>query len=132
MLLDPTSPLASEQRWLGEWFGGTPVGISAEPDGALLVSVPLEFSFDATMSTVKPPLAAVLARITSSLSRKPEAQIAIAAPADAGGPSELARERTVRIREHFYARGINLARIVELEDPGVPGVQLRLLPPPMR
>lgn len=121
------APLAAEQRWLTEWFGGTPVVVADEPDGVVLVSVPLAFCFDTGQATIKPPLAAVLARMAASLGRQRDAQLAIAAPADPDGLQ--APERSQRLREHFQQRGVNASRIIDLGDAQTPAVLLRLLPP---
>src|SRR5688572_18147605 len=75
-------PLAAEQKWLTDWFSGTPVQIGAQDDGALRVAVPLRNSFDPGQAKVKPALGAVLDKVSTSLKRQPGARIEIAAPAD--------------------------------------------------
>lgn len=118
-------PLMTEQRWLQQWFDGTPVVIAPQGDGTLLVEVPAEFCFDAGGSAVKPPLAAVLTRVRSSLERQPSLQMRIEAPPEAGGPGSLARERSARMREHFYSAAISPTRITEAN--GLPGSPVRLV-----
>ncbi len=122
------SPLAAEQRWLSEWFAGTPVAITMQDDGALLVAVPFEFSFDPKQSVMKRPLAAVVQRVISSMSRSPGARVVITAPGDAGASELLASERTARIRDRFAARGIGPERIIEADGAEGSPVRLRLLP----
>lgn len=125
-LLPPeNSPLMTEQRWLQQWFEGTPVVIAPQGDGTLLVEVPAEFCFDVGASAVKPPLAAVLTRVRSSLERQPSLQMRIETPSEAGGPGSLARERSTRVREHFYSAAISPTRITEAD--GLPGAPVRLV-----
>ncbi|MEF7617097.1 hypothetical protein V4F39_24500 [Aquincola sp. MAHUQ-54] len=126
--LMPEPPLVVEQRWLQQWFEGTPVVIASQGDGSLLVEVPAEFCFDPGASAVKPPLAAVLTRVRSSLERQPRVQLRIEAPAEAGGVSSLARERSTRVREHFFSPSILPTRITELD--GLPGSPVRLVMTP--
>lgn len=125
-LLPPeNSPLATETRWLQQWFDGTPVVIAPQGDGTLLVEVPAEFCFDLGTAAVKPPLAAVLSRVRSSLERQPTLQMRIEAPPDSAGPASLARERSARVREHFFSAAISPTRITEAD--GLPGSPVRLV-----
>lgn len=119
------SPLATETRWLQQWFDGTPVVIAPQGDGTLLVEVPAEFCFDVGASAVKPPLAAVLTRVRSSLERHPSLQMRIETPPEVGGPASLARERSTRVREHFFSAAISPTRITEAD--GLPGSPVRLV-----
>lgn len=123
-----SSAVATEARWLRQWFDGTPVVIAPQGDGSLLVEVPPEFCFDPAATAVKPPLAAVLARVRSSLERQPTLQLRIEAPAELGGLPSLARERSGRIRESFIVPSISPARITELD--GLPGSPVRLVMQP--
>src|SRR5688572_26431547 len=92
-------PLAQEQRWLGQWFQGTPVIVAPGEDGAVEVGVPLEFSFDIGKSAVKPPLAAVLDKVSESLHRHATSRVLVSAPAINGErAATLARERAGRMR----------------------------------
>ena len=123
------SPLVGEQRWLSEWFTGTPVAITMQDDGALLVAVPLEFSFDPKQSVMKRPLAAVVQRVISSMSRSSGSRLVITAPGEVGATEVLASQRTARIRERFAVRGIGAERIIEADGAEGSPVRLRLLPP---
>ena len=145
------SPLVTEQRWLGEWFRGTPVVIALTDGGTLAVDVPLVNSFDAGSSSIKPALAAVLDRVATSLRRQPSMVVAIAAPADASGNATLAASRAKKVREHLVSRGVagtrltgsgavaaggavqmrivNLAQPVsQLDDTGLPALTLGTTP----
>jgi outer membrane protein OmpA-like peptidoglycan-associated protein len=119
------SMLVAEQRWLGEWFGGTPVVIAPDRDGALRVEVPLEFAFDKGQTKVKPPLAAVLDKVSTSLKRQAGARIEVSAPTDGGN----AHERGASVRDYLVAKGVAYRRIIRLPSHGET-VALRLLPPP--
>lgn len=123
--LPTDGPLATEQRWLQQWFDGTPVVISPQGDGSLLVEVPVEFCFDPGATVVKPPLAAVLTRVRSSLERQPSLEMRIEAPAELGGMPSLARERSGHVRGHFFSTAIQPTRISELD--GLPGSPVRLV-----
>lgn len=124
----PVSPLVAEQRWLDEWFRGTPVVIALADITTLNVEVPLAHSFNNGSSVLKPALAAVLDRVATSLHRQTTLRVSVAAPADAGGTAALAAARTQRVREHLVARGVAAARVAggpSARD-GAP-VQLRLV-----
>lgn len=125
-------PMLTEQRWLDGWFAGTPVVIALQGDGALLVEVPMEFSFDSGDAAVKPPLAAVLDRVATSLLRQREAQLSLDTPGDAGAPTRLAYDRATSVRQYLASRGVDPQRVTEA-PPGLgPAVQMRLrLPPPV-
>lgn len=125
LLAPENSPLSTETRWLQQWFDGTPVVIAPQGDGTLLVEVPAEFCFDLGTAAVKPPLAAVLSRVRSSLERQPTLQMRIEAPPDSAGPASLARERSTRVREHFFSAAISPTRITEAD--GLPGSPVRLV-----
>ena len=105
------SPLMSEQRWLEEWFRGTPVVIALADSSTLAVDVPLVNSFDAGSSSIKPALAAVLDRVATSLRRQPAMRVSIAAPADANGGAALTASRTQQVREHLVSRGVSATRM---------------------
>lgn len=120
-------PLAAEQKFLNEWFSGTPVQIGAQDDGALRVAVPLRNSFDPGQAKVKPALGAVLDKVSTSLKRQPGAKIEVAAPADASSGT-LAPERSDSVRDYLVAKGVRASRISR----GASArslVELRLLPP---
>lgn len=128
--LSPTvSPLVSEQRWLDEWFRGTPVVIAMSDINTLTVDVPLVNAFEPGSSGLKPALAAVLDRVATSLRRQPSMRVSIAAPPDAAGPNAtLATARANQVRGHLVSRGVPATRMaaVGTARPGAP-VQLRLL-----
>ena len=99
------SPLASEQRWLAQWFEGTPVAIQSEADGSLQLTVPTVHSFDQKSTTPKPALKAVLDKVGQSLKRKPTTRLAIAAPGQAG------TARAQAASQHLLARGVAKHRV---------------------
>ena len=122
------SPLVAEQRWLDEWFRGTPVTIALADVNTLAVDVPLVNSFDTGKSAVKPALAAVLDRVATSLHRQAAVRLSIAAPLDpVGGTAALATARAQQVRGHLVARGIPATRITNIGTArvGAP-LQLRL------
>jgi outer membrane protein OmpA-like peptidoglycan-associated protein len=127
----PANPLATEQRFLEDWFRGTPVVIAAQPPITLQLDVPLANSFDAGKADIKPALNAVLDRVAQSLLRQSAARININAPADASGNTALAQSRMQRVREALGSKGIAATRVVLTETAPRAGgpVQLRLTIP---
>ena len=124
-------PLAQEQRWLAQWFQGTPVVVAPGEDGAVEVGVPLEFSFDAGKSAVKPPLAAVLDKVSESLHRHATSRVLVATPAaDGERGAALARERAGRVRDYLMTKGVVSRRIEPVTVAGAKEVALRLMPGP--
>lgn len=129
--------LAIEQRWLQDWFRGTPVRIAQRSDGTLAVNVPREFCFDAGRSQLKPALGAVLDKVAESLRRRPGTRLTLlSAPGDPAGTAataSLALQRAAGVQRHLRDRGIALARLGEPMAEGSSAVQLRigtLSPPP--
>lgn len=127
----PATPLATEQRFLEDWFRGTPVVIAAQPPITLQLDVPLANSFDAGKADIKPALNAVLNRVAQSLLRQSAARIHINAPADASGNAALAQSRAQRLREALGNKGIAATRVALAESAPRAGgpVQLRLTIP---
>ena len=124
----PPSPLVAEQRWLDEWFRGTPVTIALVDINTLAVDVPLANSFDTGKSAVKPALAAVLDRIATSMHRQATVRLSIAGPLDPmGGSAALASARAQQVRGHLVARGVLATRVIGVgtSKAGAP-LQLRL------
>lgn len=122
------TPLVSEQRWLDEWFRGTPVAIALADANTLAVDVPLPNCFDSGSSKLKPALVAVLDRVATSLRRQASVRISIATPSDAGGNAALASARATQVRDHLVSRGVPVTRMagVGTARAGAP-VQLRLM-----
>jgi len=122
--------LAVEQRWLQDWFRGTPVRITQRNDGALAVDVPREFCFDGGRSQVKPALGAVLDKVAESLRRRPGTRLTLlSAPGDptsGTAPPTLALQRAASVQRHLRDRGIALARLGEPVAEGSASVQLRI------
>jgi outer membrane protein OmpA-like peptidoglycan-associated protein len=126
------TPLATEQRFLEDWFRGTPVVIAAQPPVTLQLDVPLVNSFDAGKADIKPALNAVLDRVAQSLLRQNAARIHVNTPADAsGGNGSLAQSRAQRVREALGSKGIAATRVAVTEAAPRAGgpVQLRLTIP---
>lgn len=122
------SPLITEQRWLAEWFRGTPVVIALTDNQTLGIDVPLPHCFNAGSSTVKPALAAVLDQVATSLRRQPAMRAAIAAPADPSGSERLATSRAQKVREHLVSRGVAATRLTGSgTSPPGGAVQLRIV-----
>ena len=105
--------LASEQRRFSELFRGTPVAFTMQADGALRVTVPLQFCFDRAAVVVKPPLAAVLDRLAKS-QRDQGTRLRVAAAPDPGkgaGAAALAQRRADTVRDYLQAQGIKANRL---------------------
>ncbi len=125
------TPLATEQRFLEDWFRGTPVVIAAQPPVTLQLDVPLANSFDAGKADIKPALNAVLDRVAQSLLRQNAARLHVNTPADASGNGGLAQSRAQRVREALGSKGIAATRVAVTEAAPRAGgpVQLRLTIP---
>jgi outer membrane protein OmpA-like peptidoglycan-associated protein len=120
-----------EQRWLHQWFRGTPVKIHSQREELLTVEVPLDFCFDDGRANVKPPLAAVLDRLAASLRREDSARVHVAAASDPRGSKALALRRATAVRSYLVARGVQPYRFTAVQAADRPLVELRLeLPPP--
>lgn len=106
------SRLVIEKLRLAELFRGTPVVFVLQADGSMRVEVPLQFSFDAGKSIVKPPLAAVLDRIATG-QRNEATRIAVSAPGDAGAKAavSLVTERAASVHDYLVAHGLADARV---------------------
>ncbi len=113
--------LAAERHWLEELFRDTPVTVSAAPDAGVRVEVPLKYAFDTGKDQVKPPLAAVLDKVATSLHRQPRAQLRVSAPAGA---------RAENVRQQMLKRGVPASRIAPLVARG-DAVELQLWVPPV-
>lgn len=121
--------LATERKWLQSLFAGTPVRIVQTRDGPVAVDVPREFCFEPGQSEIKPPLAAVLDKVSQSMRRAPLARLTLlAAPDDAGGAVSppLAAARAAQLQKHLQARGVSATRIGKPTATTVAAVQLRL------
>jgi hypothetical protein len=125
-----STPLATEQRFLEDWFRGTPVVIASQPPTTLQLDVPLANSFDAGKADIKPALNAVLDRVAQSLLRHAGARITVTTPPDATGPAALAQARAQRVRDSLATKGVAGTRVSLVDSPraGTP-VQLRLSMP---
>lgn len=123
----PPSPLATEQRFLDDWFKGTPVAITLQGNGPLVVEVPLVHSFDRGSVVPKAALGAVLDRVAESLRRQPGTRVSVAVAADPGAAASQSLSRMGKVRDHLAARGVAATRVV-LQPPGTPtaGAQLRI------
>ena len=121
------SPAQSEQRFLEDWFRGTPVAIALADVNTLVVDVPLAHSFAPGSPAIKPALAAVLDRVATSLRRQPALRVSVAAPTDPNGAVALAANRSQQVRDHLIGRGVAASRMagVGTARAGAP-VQLRL------
>ena len=123
--------LAIEQRWLQDWFRGTPVRIGQRSDGTLAIDVPREFCFDAGRSQVRPALGAVLDKVAESLRRRPGTRLTLlSAPGDAAGSpaaAALALQRAAMVHRHLRERGVAPARLGEPVAEGSSAVQLRIV-----
>jgi outer membrane protein OmpA-like peptidoglycan-associated protein len=122
-----SSTLAVESRWLKSWFEGTPVVIQQGNASSLSIDVPREFSFDSGQSKVKPPLAAVLDKVSQSLRRMPAARLdLVAAPGDGTSPSPLAQQRANQVRAQLLGRGVPASQLGKATSTTATAVQLRI------
>jgi hypothetical protein len=118
----PPTVLAAEVRWMAALFDGTPVRVASESDGAMRVEVPMQFSFDANASAPKPPLRAVMDKLSATLARQPGAKVQVAAP----GPAA----RASAMRSYLGTRGVLALRVATLPPPAGELVTLRVVPGP--
>lgn len=121
--------LSAQRKWLQSLFAGTPVRITQTRDGPVAVDVPREFCFEPGQSAIKPPLAAVLDKVSQSMRRAPLARLTLlAAPGDAGsaGSPPLAQQRAAQLQKHLLSRGVAATRIGNATATTVAAVQLRL------
>lgn len=121
--------LSTERKWLQSLFAGTPVRIAQTRDGPVAVDVPREFCFEPGRSEIKPPLAAVLDKVSQSMRRAPLARLTLlAAPDDAGSAASppLAQQRAVQLQKYLQSRGVSAKRIGKASATTVAAVQLRL------
>jgi outer membrane protein OmpA-like peptidoglycan-associated protein len=103
--------LAIEKLRLSELFKGTPVLLALQPDGSLRVDVPLQFSFDAGKSVVKPPLAAVLDQVATG-QRNELTSVVVRAPGDpATKAGTLIGERAASVRDRLVSHGLAESRV---------------------
>lgn len=112
----PSGPtLQSERDRLADALAGTPVVVEMTDDGRLRVQVPLEFSFDRGRAAVKPPLAAVLDRVSTGLRRQNTVEVTINGPTDANGAGGLlmAQDRAGSARDYLVARGVSPTRFAK-------------------
>jgi outer membrane protein OmpA-like peptidoglycan-associated protein len=123
--------LVVEKQWLQSWFHGTPVVIGQSSAGALSVDVPREFCFEPGRSNVKPPLAAVLDKVSQSLGRVPLARVSLlAAPDDKAATAPLALERANQVRKQLISHGVSAVRLSAPTAAVSGGVQLRITTTP--
>ena len=121
------SPLATEKRWLDDWFRGTPVVIALQGPATLAVDVPLANSFETGSTAPKAALVAVIERVAESLRRQTGTRVSVAAAADAGATPAQAQARAQRVRDLLVARQVAATRVST--QPGSAagsGVQLRI------
>lgn len=119
----PPTVLMGEVRWMQALFDGTPVRVAAESDGSMRVDVPMTYSFDDKTPSPKPPLRAVLDKLSATLSRQPSAKLQLAAP---GAPARAAAMRT-----YLGSRGVLALRVATVAPPAGDAVLLRVVPGPM-
>ncbi|MGM9487160.1 hypothetical protein [Ideonella sp. YS5] len=123
--MPPDAPLAAESRWLGELFAGTPVQVSGERDGSVRLVVPMKYAFDAPAAAApKPPLQAVLDKLSQSLKRQPAARLQAAPPS-----GKASAERMAAIRTHLAGRGVPSWRVAAAASAEDDQVLLRLVAP---
>lgn len=132
LAVEPTSreqqALATERQWLQAWFKDTPVRIAEEP-GGLIVEVPIAFAFDKARSEPKPPLLAVLDKVSQSLLRQPQARLGLVAAPDDGNAvatTALATQRAAQVRRYLIGRGVAASRLGPPAGTSAAALQLRM------
>ena len=130
--VEPTSreqqALSTERQWLQAWFKDTPVRIGEEL-GGLVVEVPIEFAFDKGRSEPKPPLLAVLDKVSQSLLRQPQARLGLVAAPDDGNAvttTALATQRAAQVRRYLISRGVVASRLGPPAGTSAAALQLRM------
>lgn len=96
--------LAPEAHWLQEWFGATPVKVVLDDQGLVRLTVPAVHAFTAGAAAPKPALKAVLDRVAQSLSRKPNAKVAVSVAPGVPG-------REAAVRSHLAGQGVAVWRV---------------------
>ncbi len=119
----PLTVLAGEVKWMQALFDGTPVRVASESDGSMRVDVPMTFAFDDKSPTPKPPLRAVLDKVSATMSRQPSARIQLAAPGVAARASAM--------RTYLGSRGILALRVTTTPPATNELVVLRVVPGPV-
>lgn len=119
----PPTVLAAELKWMQALFEGTPVRVAGESDGSMRVDVPMTFSFDDKSPTPKPPLRAVLDKVSATMSRQPSAKVQLAAPGTAA--------RATAMRSYLGSRGILALRVSTVAPAVNDLVVLRVVPGPV-
>lgn len=119
----PPTVLAAELKWMQALFDGTPVRVAGESDGSMRVDVPMTFSFDDKSPAPKPPLRAVLDKVSATMSRQPSAKVQLAAPGAAA--------RATAMRNYLGSRGILALRVSTLPPATNDLVVLRVVPGPV-
>jgi hypothetical protein len=119
----PPTVLAAEVRWMRALFDGTPVGVAGEADGAMRITVPMTYAFDAQSSAPKPPLRAVMDKLAATMARQPSAKVHVGAPG--------AEARTNAMRSYFGTKGVTALRVVAMAPPPGDIVTMRVVPGPV-
>lgn len=119
----PPTVLAAEVRWLRALFDGTPVGVTSEADGAMRVTVPMIYAFDAQSSAPKPPLRAVMDKLSATMARQPSAKLQVGAPGT--------EARTNAMRNYFGTKGVTALRVVAVAPTPGDIVTMRVVPGPV-
>ena len=124
---DRNDPVAIEQQWLLSFFSGTPVAIERSDDGALTITVPAEFCFDARSAVIKPPLEKVLEKLAQSLRRRPLFTVAtVEAPAEAPNDSGLALRRARAVQQRLRTLGVDPRRFARVGTATAAELRLQL------
>jgi hypothetical protein len=118
-------PIASEKRWLDEWFAKTPVVIRQLNESTLQLTVPMANSFDLGQVPPKPALVAVLDRIAESMRRQVNTRLAVLVSPDTGAPTSQAVSRAQKLSDHLISRRVQAQRIITSRT-GVPGAPVQL------
>jgi outer membrane protein OmpA-like peptidoglycan-associated protein len=124
----PAAILAPERKYLAERFAGTPVTIAFDPEGALVVDVPLVYAFDPGRDQPKPALLKVLDYVGTSLRRVQASRFTVSAPDDAKKPVVgLADRRAAAVGKYIVTRGVNALRAAGTSADDAFGVRVRIV-----
>lgn len=122
----PASPLSTLYDNMSGAMRGTPVDVDMPSDNLVLVTVPLQNSFATGRAAVRPALGAVLNKLATELRQVPEAQLAVAGPADERGSALLAQDRAAATRDWLVSRGVPATRFARPGRHGEPAVEIRI------
>ncbi len=124
----PAAILGPERKYLAERFAGTPVTIDFDPEGALIIDVPMAHAFDAGRDQPRPALLKVLDYVSTSLRRVTATRFMVTAAGDVKKPVVgLADRRAAAVGKYIVTRGVNSLRLAATSADDAVGVRVRIV-----